>query len=339
LPHFLRARKQICRVCLNTTTQMVDIFGQKPKSGIPISDLILQCTGNTVKKEDSHPDYICMSCLDEVQDASEIIGTFKRSHHFFCQLKEQKDREEDAPEEEAGRPLDDGDDIYTIDLISDQSNDSDSEADNCPVKNEPIDEYIYEDEEIEKLGECNKDNEIINFDIVVKEDEELRENEDTISEGITISDEDEDETQFKCQFCPKSFKTKIGLIRHNILHSDELPFKCPHCPKKFRRKANHKEHVLSHSKERQLKCNLCPRTFMRIRYLEEHLLAHRGERPHKCEVCSKDFRRLRDLKRHHVETHMQERPFQCPNCKKSFGRNTTLTLHMDTHYRENRELS
>ncbi|KAH8240572.1 hypothetical protein KR026_000182, partial [Drosophila bipectinata] len=326
-------RKKICRVCINTTNQMVDIFGQKPKSGIPLSDLILQCTGNTVKKEDPYPDFLCMSCLKELEDASEIIETFKRSHQFFCQLKEQKDPEEDPPEEEAGRPLEDGDDIYTIDLISDQSDDANSEDDNCPVKNEPIDEYIYEDEEIDKLAESNKDNEAINFDIIVKEDEELRENEDTVSEGITISDEDEDEVpvQFKCHLCPKSFTTKIGLIRHNIFHSDKLPFKCPHCPKSFRRKANHKEHVLSHSKERQLKCNLCPKTFMRIRYLEEHILAHKGERPHKCEVCSKDFRRLRDLKRHHVETHMQERPFQCPTCQKSFGRNTTLTLHLETH--------
>lgn len=331
LPNSLRGRKHICRACLNKTNQMVDIFAEKSKSGVPITDLLLQCTGNTVNKDASYPDYICISCLGDVEGAFEIIETFKRSHRFFCQLKEEEDREKDIPEEEAAGPMDFGDDILTIDLISDQSSDANSVADDCPVWNEAIDEYT---EEFEKLSEGNNDNEINNFDIFVKEDEELQEKEDTISEGITISDEDDDEVEYKCLFCPKSFKTKIGLIRHNILHSDELPFKCPHCPKSFRRKANHKEHMLTHTKVSQLQCNLCPRTFMRHRYLKEHLLSHSGERPHKCEVCGKGFRRERDLKRHNVELHIKERPFQCPDCMKSFGRNATLNLHMQRHLKQ-----
>ncbi|XP_032307307.1 zinc finger and SCAN domain-containing protein 12 [Drosophila ananassae] len=324
-----RGRKGICRVCLNKSNRMVDIFVKKSKPGVPITDLILQCTGNTVNKDASYPNYICISCLGDAEDAFEIIEIFKRNHRIFCQLKEQQDREEDIPEKEAGKQKDFADDILTIDLISEKSNGSNSEADDCPVWNEAIEEYT--EKEFEKLSEGNNDTESNDYDIFVKEDEEPQEKEDTISEGITISDEDEDESEFRCFYCPKIFKTKIGLIRHNILHSDELPFKCAHCPKSFRRKANHKEHLLTHTKERQLQCNLCPRTFLRIRYLEEHLLSHSGERPHKCEACKKCFRRVRDLKRHHVETHIKERPFQCPDCMKTFSRNAILTLHMQLH--------
>lgn len=58
-----------------------------------------------------------------------------------------------------------------------------------------------------------------------------------------------DRTTFRCDSCPRSYKYKHNLNRHQILECGKEPqFSCSMCPKKYKRKDVLVKHLLlSHS--------------------------------------------------------------------------------------------
>lgn len=43
------------------------------------------------------------------------------------------------------------------------------------------------------------------------------------------------ERPFKCRFCPKDYKDKKNLVKHERTHTGEKPYSCPHCPRTYNR--------------------------------------------------------------------------------------------------------
>ncbi|XP_052844854.1 uncharacterized protein LOC128257725 isoform X2 [Drosophila gunungcola] len=87
----------ICRVCLMNNETMVNIFDAKHESGISIASVISKCTGYKVELEDRLPKNICELCLQDAQNAFDIIDTYERSHQIFSFFIDVRKRERESP--------------------------------------------------------------------------------------------------------------------------------------------------------------------------------------------------------------------------------------------------
>lgn len=102
-----------------------------------------------------------------------------------------------------------------------------------------------------------------------------------------------------CQYCGKSFSSKVGLEIHLRIHRNEKPFKCTDCD----------------------------RTFRDAGTLALHSRVHSGLRPYPCNICEKSFRYLNNLKNHKVNVHETAMKFSCHIC----GKATKIKYNLDAH--------
>ena len=110
------------------------------------------------------------------------------------------------------------------------------------------------------------------------------------------------EKRYKCNHtnCYKSYKHKLGLKRHIMVHSGDKPFECDHCSKAFHTKYELKIHVRKHTGEKPYKCDYCSKGYAQKGSLTKHIRIHTGEKPFKCDYCSKAFNAKYGLKMHVV---------------------------------------
>lgn len=102
-----------------------------------------------------------------------------------------------------------------------------------------------------------------------------------------------------CQYCGKSFSSKVGLEIHLRIHRNEKPFECTDCDRKFRDAGT----------------------------LALHKRVHSGLRPYPCNICDKSFRYLNNLKNHIVNVHETNMKFSCHIC----GKATKIKYNLDAH--------
>ncbi|XP_077322537.1 uncharacterized protein LOC143956233 isoform X1 [Lithobates pipiens] len=141
---------------------------------------------------------------------------------------------------------------------------------------------------------------------------------------------DPEENLYSCSECRKSFSDKIGLFRHQIIHTDEHPYSCSECGKCFHRKGQLVSHQRSHTGERPYSCLVCGKCFTNKRVLHIHQRIHTGENPFSCSECGKSF----NQKGHflsHQSIHTGARPYSCSQCGKSFFRKGELNKHQRIH--------
>ena len=105
-----------------------------------------------------------------------------------------------------------------------------------------------------------------------------------------------------CEFCGKSFSTKLQLNRHSKIHDEQNHVTCSECGKTFNSKGNLKIHLQHCLKEGKFKCQFCPMKFHYKNALKTHLVReHDQEREFECSICGtqfmhkKNFTRIRDL--------------------------------------------
>ena len=80
-----------------------------------------------------------------------------------------------------------------------------------------------------------------------------------------------DDREFKCGFCSKSFSMKIALDKHLVVHGAELPWQCPDCPKGFMKSSDYKDHCnKEHDNFRPFPCHVCGKTLSNLGILKNH---------------------------------------------------------------------
>lgn len=81
---------------------------------------------------------------------------------------------------------------------------------------------------------------------------------------------------FKCGTCTKSFRFRMDLERHELVHRVDKPYVCPTCGRGFTQKSNMQYHMRQHTGEQPYKCDNCMKSFTHNVSLKNHLKKHHG---------------------------------------------------------------
>ncbi|XP_049654001.1 zinc finger protein 436-like isoform X1 [Accipiter gentilis] len=85
------------------------------------------------------------------------------------------------------------------------------------------------------------------------------------------------ERLYLCTECQKTFKLKIGLLKHKQIHTKKnqvSSYICTDCGRNFGRHADLIRHQRTHTGERPYKCTECEKSFMEKPRLTNHLRTH-----------------------------------------------------------------
>ena len=170
--------------------------------------------------------------------------------------------------------------------------------------------------------------------------------------------------KFGCQHCPKRFRQKIQVTRHEAqVHSQEMPYQCNRCDRKFksefswkrhqdndeihkkmenytpfltcqvcgkqferRRKWCLDQHMLTHQPSNQFPCDLCGKYFRSNNYLTTHRKACAGVKEEECAFCGKMFSK-KTVRLNHERLHTGELPYQCRVCGARFRTHHNYSVH------------
>ncbi|KAL1509494.1 hypothetical protein ABEB36_004215 [Hypothenemus hampei] len=133
---------------------------------------------------------------------------------------------------------------------------------------------------------------------------------------------------YLCNYCAKSFRTKVQLDGHIRGHTGERPFACSFCHKLFKTKAALKTHEMNHlgTTPQRFKCETCNKPFSLKAHYEVHKRTHTGEKPFSCHFCGKCFN-YRGTWRIHLRMHTGETPYSCPVCGNRYHDKSSLNKH------------
>ena len=153
------------------------------------------------------------------------------------------------------------------------------------------------------------------------------------------------EKPFKCDKCPRSFASQIGLSHHQMTHSDTpKKYSCQTCNKTFTAESTLKRHIKSvHGNNIKLQCELCEKSFTRADNLTRHIheahlepsvniqYACQFAKPFKCDFCASSFKRKEKLNSHLWSSHAVETEiFQCEFCLKNFSTMKNKGRHINS---------
>ncbi|XP_023943624.2 zinc finger protein ZFP2 [Bicyclus anynana] len=174
------------------------------------------------------------------------------------------------------------------------------------------------------------------------------------------------ESQHKCIFCKKTFKTKDDLVSHMPEHKDERIFSCMLCKKIYLKKKDFEHHkclqqlkdlanekdgptvhqteVRKHELYTELRlqellkknvskslvsaCDSCGGVFGSEEEFNQHRDMEHPELSVRCHICDKVFATLKNASRHRAVCERVERQFACPSCELRFTHEVTLNKHI-----------
>lgn len=111
---------------------------------------------------------------------------------------------------------------------------------------------------------------------------------------------------FPCTLCPKRFRSKGNLIKHQNKHTNEKSYKCDICPAVYKYPEQLSKHKTEHEHGRRYVCGECQKTFIKEYDLKKHLNDFHTGQIYVCEVCSVECKQVNTLKRHIRRRHPEK---------------------------------
>ncbi|CAH1772568.1 unnamed protein product, partial [Owenia fusiformis] len=138
----------------------------------------------------------------------------------------------------------------------------------------------------------------------------------------------------ECSTCSKTYKTELGLQRHEAEHTGNYRHMCEYCGKGFSYINLFQDHQMIHT-DQKLKCPKCPKEFASARNLREHKdICGKTVKDFKCSECGNVYKSKRYLKEHISLKHSLNPPvYVCHECGKTFCYRATLSKHMKSNHK------
>ncbi|XP_076813188.1 uncharacterized protein LOC143459796 [Clavelina lepadiformis] len=122
------------------------------------------------------------------------------------------------------------------------------------------------------------------------------------------------------------FESEVGNDESST--QEEKQFNCEHCEKSFTDPSNLQRHIRQqHIGARAHPCPECGKTFATSSGLKQHQHIHSSVKPFTCEVCHKSYTQFSNLCRHkrmHADCRTQ---IKCRNCNQLFPNSSSLNKH------------
>ncbi|KAH8390716.1 hypothetical protein KR215_011380 [Drosophila sulfurigaster] len=313
----------VCRLCMDESYDLVDIFEEKKSTAEEPSllEMLTECIACKVDKNDLLPKKICSSCVQECKNAFRFKRISEQSYNLFMEMlskpscsgiNQQPDlsivkleKEIDSYDAPGNASLKDDDDFLLPPVKVKSEIDSYDAADNAPLEDE--DDFLLPPEKCLQPAQ-NKTRTSPCLAVKTVEDINKRVNQSTpvttmkwcggtaIPLGKTTKLSGK---IYKCRSCSKEFFEMEKLHEHLKSHKDVMkPFRCRYCEEKFAKRSFLNLHIRNEHTANPFKCSECPKTFARKQHRDEHMSFHTGKRPYKCSDCSKEFRSNLGFKKH-----------------------------------------
>ena len=147
----------------------------------------------------------------------------------------------------------------------------------------------------------------------------------------TVSENTREDNAFICQFCLKSFDTKLELNQHTKVTSSEV-YKCWVCKANFPFRAlllvhtNIHRQDTEHGNVKSFVCVECGEATKNRGKLRHHMFTHTNEFVYQCCICEQKVTTLAALSRHQAK-HFKIRTLRCSCCGEHFCDRAALTRH------------
>ena len=151
-----------------------------------------------------------------------------------------------------------------------------------------------------------------------------------VNQHISEDHEVNENTQFSCKSCSKTFGNKERWVSHlnDTEHMAKLyiSFQATCCNKTFKTHKACYNHERVHTRQSPYHCEKCDRYFLKKHHLSVHLKGcQNSERPYACPYCSRSYKTSNQLQ-HHLEG---GHSFQCATCQQNFSCKPYLKAHLE----------
>ncbi|XP_043661321.1 zinc finger protein 572 [Drosophila teissieri] len=332
-----------CRVCLEQSDHLTNIFDDAQESGIPIATTISQYTGMPVEKGDSFSEYICVTCLRDMQNASDALQSEENTIQMNRQTNEEIKIDEKPPHRCPQCPK-----IFLLAAklhahirTHNEKRITEPPRLKCPkcpsiyLKRGCLEAHMWihrpyneRESELEPPYRCPHCPKVFLYASFLQIHIQTHE---VISKRLCRK------SSHKCAQCSEVFSDVSSLKNHVRNHKEQIMFKCPLCMMSFPEESNLNNHDCAHTR---FKCHKCTKFFQSQDYLDCHFKkSHTTKGPFKCIKCQQTFEKSSALKEHIksqvcIPFRRSKSPgqiFPCPKCPKKFRFEDNYQAHHATH--------
>ncbi|XP_037044364.1 transcription factor grauzone-like isoform X4 [Bradysia coprophila] len=314
---------QICRLCLETSNGLVNIFETFQDS--TVDSVLAKHFWFQINKDDGMPEWVCEICWSQT----------KTFHHFYKRLELHHENYFNS--------------IVLVDEIKQEQVVSPIEA--------AVEAFLFVDKYEEETGVTIKtyDTQTPNMENSCDEDDDEKSNDQ--SEGEQTIDNDNEPSlnkpsrylpspseierqdaeirkffTMKCDICSDvEFDTlKKGRKHYRQVHKTSGHLIC--CGNKYSKRCDILDHIQYHVNPDAHRCDQCGKSCLSRTILREHTKCHGRANALTCSFCPKTYTSVANLNYHVREKHSTDMrdSFRCEQCDIIFPTRYKLTKHMNT---------